>query len=263
MNIKWFSKRDQLMVLALSVPLLARLYMDGQDAAMHRLALLIVIFIVAFGWNALFAKLMAKEIGAGQLEFAMLFALLLPSPVGWGGVVLATSFGWVFGREIFGGKEILPPALIAMAFAIFSFPDGGFETQWILSVRPDPLLALACLPGAALLLWKGVLRWQVVAGALLGVAVMLVLIDIPQSQQWWEHYLLGTFAIGVLFLAANPECAPRNKKARWLYGGLLGVLIISIRLFNPDQPDGVAFSILLGGLFAPLLDRALNWRGKT
>ena len=188
---------------------------------------------------------------------ALTFVLLLPGSVAWGGAVLALSFGAVFGREIFGTKAILSPALVGLAFAIFSFPKGGYEAQKILSLAPDPLFALSCLPGAAMLIWQDNLSWRVALGAVLGAAAAGLLMNAPA---WWEHLSLGTFAAGVLFLAAAPEGAPRAEGARWLHGILVGALIIVIRLANPDQPDGVVFAALLGGLFAPLLDRALRWR---
>ena len=160
----------------------------------------------------------------------------------------------------FGGKAILPPALVALSFAIFSFPGGGYETLEILSAAPNPLLALSCLPGAAWLLWKRRLAWQIIVGAVAGAVLAALLLPEPSSLIWWKHFILGTFSIGIVFLAAAPEAAPRLTGAHWLYGAMIGGLIIVIRLANPDHPDGVVLAVLIGGLFAPLLDRAVAWR---
>ena len=260
MAIQWFKNNDLPFLLALSPPLLVRFFGDGPDAATQRLALLVLAFGLAYAWSAVFERQIRRSPQGAQLHFAMLFVLFLPAPVGWVGAVLAVSFGWVFGREIFGGRAILPPALIALAFAIFSFPAGGYETLQILSAPPEPLLALACLPGAAWLLWKKAIAWPVVVGAALGVVLAAWLVGAPSSPPWWSHFALGTFSIGILFVAAAEECAPHTERACWLYGLLIGALIVSIRLANPEQPDGVALAVLLGGLFAPLLDRALSWK---
>ncbi|MCK5546833.1 MAG: RnfABCDGE type electron transport complex subunit D [Rhodospirillaceae bacterium] len=254
-------QEDFQFTLALILPLLVRLNTDGQDVALQRLALLVLLFAVAYGWNIVFTKQIGKTPEIYQFNFAILFSLLLPSPVGWGGAVLAASFGWVFGREIFGTKTVLSPVIIALAFAIFSFPDGGYEARQILSAASDQLLAISCLPGAAWLLWKGVLSWRVVVGAMVGVAATILLMAGPESS-WWSHFMLGTFAPGILFIAAAPESMPRSENARWVYGLMVGALIILIRTANPDQPDGVVFAVLLGSLFAPLVDRALNWRPR-
>ena len=108
-------------------------------------------------------------------------------------------------------------------------------------------------------MWRGSLAWQVAVGAVVGVAAAGLLMDDPG---WWRHLGLGAFAAGVLFTAAISERAAGGQGARWLHGILVGALIAVIRLANPDQPDGVVFAALLGGLFAPLLDRALSWRHR-
>jgi len=251
---------DLLWVLALAPPLAVRLHGDGAEAALQRLLLLAVALGAAYVWAALFARQAERPLGPGLPAFAMTFVLVLPGPVAWSDAVLALSFGAVFGREMFGGRPILPPALIGLAFAIFSFPEGGFEAQGILVYSPDLLFALSCLPGAAVLASRGSLAWQVTAGAVVGVAAAGLLMGGPA---WWEHLGLGAFAAGVLFLAAAPEGAVGGRSAQWLHGILVGVLIVVVRLANPDHPDGVVFATLLGGLFAPLLDRALGWRPRN
>jgi Na+-transporting NADH:ubiquinone oxidoreductase subunit B len=250
---------DLFWVLALTPPLAVRLYGDGTEAAVDRMLLLALALGIAYAWAGLFARLQGRPMGAGLPAFAMTFTMMLPEPVAWGGAVLAISFGAVFGREIFGGRAILPPALIGLAFAIFSFPEGGFEGRGVLALPPDPLFAVSCLPGAVLLALRGSLAWQVAAGAMIGATATAFLMG---DFAGWEHLGRGAFAAGALFLAASPEGAVAGKGARWLQGMLVGVLVIVIRLANPDQPDGAVFAILLGGLFTPLLDRALSWRPR-
>jgi Na+-transporting NADH:ubiquinone oxidoreductase subunit B len=253
------TRTDALWVLALAPPLAVRLYWEGTEAAIERLALLALGLAVVYAWAALFARRAHRPLGPGLPAAAMVFAVMVPGPVGWGVATLALSFGVVFGREMFGGRAILPPALVGLAFAIFSFPEEGFELESFLALPPDPLFAAACLPGAGVLALRGALAWQVAAGALIGTAATGFLMGEPA---WWEHFGLGTFAAGILFLAAAPEGAARGATARLLHGVLVGALVIAIRLADPDQPDGVVFAVLLGGLFAPLVDRALAWRPR-
>jgi Na+-transporting NADH:ubiquinone oxidoreductase subunit B len=253
------SSDERFTALALALPLGARLYGDGMEAAMQRLLVLALALAIAYGWAALFARRAGRPFGPGLPAFAMTFVIMLPGPVAWGGAVLALSFGAVFGREMFGGKPILPPALFGLAFAIFSFPEGGFEARGVLATSPDIVFALSCLPGAALLMSRGLLTWQVAAGAVVGMAAVGFLMGDPA---WWKHPGAGAFAAGILFLAAAPQGAVAGNGARCLQGILVGALIVVIRLANPDQPDGVVFAVLLGGLFAPLMDRALGWRPR-
>lgn len=250
--------RDELFgVLALAPPLIVRLYEEGTEAALQRLLLLVLAIGIAYIWAILFALRTERPPAPGLFVFAAAFVLLLPGPVPWGSAILALSFGAVFGREIFGGQTILPPALIGLAFAIFSFPEAGYETRDILAQSPDLLFAMSCLPGAAVLILRGSLSWQVAVGALVGLVVAGLLSGDPA---WWQHPGLGTFTAGVLFLAASSEGAGKRKSAQLLHGFLVGILILLIRYADPAQPDGVVFAALLGGLFAPLADRALGWR---
>ncbi|GJM44002.1 MAG: hypothetical protein DHS20C21_08440 [Gemmatimonadota bacterium] len=248
---------DVLSSLALLPILAVRLHADGGNGAGQRLALFALVLMIAHGWAALFAYHTKRPIGPGLIPYALLFVALLPGPVAWGGAVLAISFGSVFGREVFGGKAILPPALIALAFALFSFPKGNFEVLGLLSQPPDLVFALSCLPGAALLAWYGGLAWQVAAGAVLGTVAAGLATGHPA---WWTHLWMGTYAAGILFLAAAPEGSAKTQGARWLHGAIIGALVVLIRFTNPEQPDGVVFAALLGGLFAPLLDRIPVWR---
>ncbi len=253
------NRDDALWVLALAPPLAVRLYEDAPEAAVQRVVLAAVALAIAYAWAALFARRAGRPLGPGLPAFALGFVVLLPGPVAWGGAVLALSFGAVLGREVFGGRAVLPPALIGLAFAIFSFPEGGFETQGTLALPLDPLFAASCLPGALVLGLRRRLAWPVPVGAVLGAGAAALLLGDPA---WWEHPVLGAAAAGVLFLAAAPEGAARGIAAQGLHGALVGALIVVIRLSNPDQPDGVVFAALLGGLFAPLLDRALAWRPR-
>lgn len=251
---------DWLRTLALVCPLLVRFSGEETNVALARLTLLVVIFAVAWGWSAAFAKRLRYRPEGSQALFAVLFVVMLPTPVGLGSAIVATSFGWVVGYAIFGGKPILPPAVVALAFAIFSFPESGYEVQDVLSAPPSLVLALSCLPGAGLLLWKGLLPWRPVVGVAVGAGAALYFMSAPTSLPWWNHAILGGFAIGVLFVATAPDAVPLTQRAHWAYGALVGWLIIVIRLGSAEQPDGVVFALLIGCLLAPLLDRAMSWR---
>lgn len=258
MKLSSSQRNDLVWALALAVPLAARLLGEDAQAASQRLQLLALAFAVAAAWAWVFARAARRPLGSGVPAFAMGFVVMLPGPVGWGSALLALSFGAVFGREIFGGRAILPPALIGLAFAIYSFPVAGFETLDVVAQPPDATLALACLAGAAVVLaLRGGLAWQVALGAVVGVMLPGLLMDGPP---WWEHLGRGGFAAGVLFLAAAPQSAVGRPSARFVHGLLVGALVVVFRLANPEHPDGVVFAALLGALFAPLIDRAWGWR---
>lgn len=248
---------DKFKIAGLSLPLAARLFADGAEAGADRLLLLVLSLLVAYALAAKFAREADRPIGPGIIPFVLMFVVFLPVPVSLVSAGVAICFGSIFGREVFGGKPILPPALIALAFALFSYPDGGFQLRHLMDQSPDPIFAAASLAGGVLYLWKGFLVWRVAAGAVLGTLLGSFL---TMGTVSWEQPLLGAYVAGVLFLAAGTESAPRNENARWLHGFLVGMLVMVIRSADPDQPDGIVFAALLGCLFAPLLDRVLMWR---
>jgi Na+-transporting NADH:ubiquinone oxidoreductase subunit B len=68
------------------------------------------------------------------------------------------------------------------------------------------------------------------------------------------HLLIGGFAFGAVFMATDPVSAAQTNRGKWIYGILIGVLTILIRVFNPAFPEGIMMAILLMNVFAPLID---------
>ncbi|MEM6796436.1 MAG: NADH:ubiquinone reductase (Na(+)-transporting) subunit B, partial [Acidobacteriota bacterium] len=105
---------------------------------------------------------------------------------------------------------------------------------------------LACLFGAAVLIATGVGSWRVMAGALIGALGVTTLLNAIGSQTnplievpfYWQM-VLGGWAFGVVFMATDPVSAAQTDKGRWIYGILVGVLAIVIRVLNPAYPEGI------------------------
>ncbi len=120
---------------------------------------------------------------------------------------------------------------------------------------------LACLLGAGLLIMTGVGSWRIMSGmtlGALGLATLLYVVGSPtnpmfQLPPWW-HLVLGGFAFGVVFMATDPVSAAMTETGKWIFGGLIGVLTVLIRVINPGFPEGVMLAILFGNVFAPTID---------
>ena len=65
---------------------------------------------------------------------------------------------------------------------------------------------------------------------------------------------MGGWAFGTVFMATEPVTAPSTDGGRVVYGFLIGVLVVLIRVVNPAYPEGMMLSILLMNVFAPLID---------
>jgi Na+-transporting NADH:ubiquinone oxidoreductase subunit B len=120
---------------------------------------------------------------------------------------------------------------------------------------------LAVLIGAAVLIATRVASLRVMAGAFIGMVAAALLFnrfvgaDLPFADMSWHwHLVLGSFAFGVVFLATDPVTAAATDRGRWIYGFLIGGLVVVIRVANVAHPDGVMFAILFGNIVAPLID---------
>ena len=68
------------------------------------------------------------------------------------------------------------------------------------------------------------------------------------------HLLVGGFAFGAVFMATDPVTSPSTYTGKRIYGILIGMLAVLIRVFNPAYPEGMMLAILFMNLFAPLFD---------
>ena len=71
---------------------------------------------------------------------------------------------------------------------------------------------------------------------------------------WGNHLLVGGFAFGAVFMATDPVSAAQTAKGKWIYGFLIGIIAILVRVFNGAYPEGMMMAILLMNVFAPTID---------
>ena len=139
---------------------------------------------------------------------------------------------------------------IAWMDAFLGHIDGSFgETS-----------TLAILIGGAVLLLSGIASWRIVAGTLLGTIGASWLFglgaapDSPLSLPWYWHLVLGGYAFGLIFMATEPVTAAVTDAGRWIYGALIGIMVVLIRIANPAYPEGMMLAILFANCFASLID---------
>jgi Na+-transporting NADH:ubiquinone oxidoreductase subunit B len=121
---------------------------------------------------------------------------------------------------------------------------------------------LAILIGAVILICTGIASWKIMVSGVLGVAVMGFLLnqfgESDYSQiPFWYHFILGGFAFGIVFMATDPVTAAQTETGKWVYGFLIGVVAILVRVVNPAFPEGVMLAILLMNVCAPLIDHCV------
>lgn len=118
---------------------------------------------------------------------------------------------------------------------------------------------LAILIGAVILLYTGIGSWKIMFSTFVGGFLMAYLFNIiganaAMNVPALHHLCLGGFAFGAVFMATDPVSGARTETGKYIYGFLIGVFSIIIRVFNPAYPEGVMLAILLMNTFAPLID---------
>ncbi|MEE2931756.1 MAG: NADH:ubiquinone reductase (Na(+)-transporting) subunit B [Bacteroidota bacterium] len=117
----------------------------------------------------------------------------------------------------------------------------------------------AIMLGGLLLILSGVGSWRIILTTFIGGYFMAYIFNIWGSNTLMStpahiHLLIGGFAFGAVFMATDPVSAAQTNLGKYIYGFLVGVLAILIRVFNPAYPEGMMLAILFMNVFAPLID---------
>ena len=192
------------------------------------------------------------------------------------------------------GMNILNPALTARAFLFFAYPaEMSGDKVWIaekadaysgatplslgasdkISQMPDfsdmffgfipgsigETSTLAVLIGAVILITIGIGSWRIMLSTVVGALIMGYIFNLWGANAYMEipahyHLVMGGFAFGAVYMATDPVSATQTTKGKYIYGVLIGILAVLIRVFNPAYPEGMMLAILFMNVFAPLID---------
>ncbi len=120
---------------------------------------------------------------------------------------------------------------------------------------------LAVLFGAAVLIISGIGSWRIMLSVVVGTILTSLLLNAVGSETnsmfaipFYWHMVIGGMAFATVFMATDPVTAPSSKTGQLIYGFLIGVLLIVVRVLNPAYPEGLLVAILLMNVFSPLID---------
>lgn len=238
-----------LQALALVFPLGVVVFERGGAAA----AVLIAALATALAWETLFCRVRKRPQTFNAVTTAMIFAIMAPADLPFWQIAVVVSLGTIIGELIFGGRGFgfLNAGAVSLALLVFSFPGTPLP-------MPGSALALATVPGAALLLASGVISWRIGVAAL----VVLAVLGSPFAEPSMITELGVAIAVPLVFLVSDPAAAATTNHGRIAHGVLAGFLI-SVFDTLPGagvSPDAVIFAALLASIFAPLLDHfAIEW----
>ena len=138
----------------------------------------------------------------------------------------------------------------------------GGPLDWFLGTIPGCIgetSTLAILIGAAILLWTGIASWRVMLSVFAGGYLMGLLFNLIGANAYMDipayyHLIIGGFAFGAVFMATDPVTGSQTNVGKYIYGFLIGVMAVLIRVLNPGYPEGMMLSILFMNAVAPLID---------
>lgn len=292
----------------------------GQEEAffsLHNLAFgarwVLPIVLVSYAAGGLvevtFGIIRKHPINEGFLVTGMLIPLIVPPTIPLWQVALATVFGVLVGKEIFGGTgmNVLNVAMTARAFLYFAYPSQISGEVWtqlageqmvdsysgatalaiaqntVTSGGADVVAALGnffslenmfmgyipgsigetstlmALIGALILIGTGVGSWKIIVSVFLGALGMGFIFNLAGANAFMElpphyHLVIGGLAFGAVFMATDPVSAAQTETGKWIYGLLIGMLTVLIRVLNPAYPEGIMLAVLFMNVFAPLID---------
>lgn len=141
--------------------------------------------------------------------------------------------------------------------------EGVFTfSNLFMGLRPGSIgetSTLMCLIGAAILIATGAGSWKIIVSVFGGAYLMGLFLNLVGGNAYLDmpaqyHLVIGGLAFGAVFMATDPVTAAQTESGKWVYGLLIGMFTVLIRVFNPAYPEGIMLAILLMNVFAPLID---------
>ncbi len=267
------------MIIALLPATFVSIYLFREKAIL----LILVGITVAVASEALFQFIFKRKFtfrDGGAITTGLLLALSVSPSTPLYVLAAATAFGIIVGKQAFGGfpKNLFNPALFGRLFLILAFPTA--MSPWLSPVdmvstttplrvfrdsgMTSPIMdlfvgniggsigevsAVALLIGAAYLIYKKYANWKIPASCLTAVAVISLL----NGQNPLFHIFSGSLILGAFYMATDPVTSPKSDVGRIIFGGLVGVIIMSIRLWG-WVPEGTTFAILGMNYFVPFIN---------
>jgi len=282
--IKWQRPNVHVMY-ALAPAMVASVYFFGWRS----LLMLSVVCVAGFLTEYFYLRVTYKEpVSSAVFVSCFLFALSLPPTIPIWIAIVGIVFGIMFGKMVFGGfgRNIFNPALVGRAFIYISF-GGPMTAAWVNHIgggaggfarfsadavtQATPLSqvsqglavsklsmflgneagcigetsAILLLLGGIYIVYKKFANWRIVLSifiSMLALQTAFWAAGVGNALDPLSAVTGGGFMMGAWFMATDPVSASQTNGGRWIYGILIGSLTVMM------------FAILLGNMFAPIVD---------
>ena len=170
---------------------------------------------------------------------------------------------WIY-TTLQEGQQLVDGFSGATALAVMAAGEGTMPSDFDMFFGFIPgsigeTSTLAILLGAIVLVATGIGSFRIMASVFIGGLAMGTILNIFAVNDFmampaYKHLIMGGFAFGAVYMATDPVSASQTGVGKYIYGLLIGVITVLIRVVNPAYPEGMMLAILFMNVFAPLID---------
>ena len=283
-------------VIALMPALLFSIYVFGLGALVVTLTSVLGCVMVEYLLQKYLVRGNLTITNGSAVITGLLLAMNLPSNLPIWIILIGCVVAIGLGKYAFGGlgQNIFNPAILGRVFLLISFPQqmtswplpmvnrdcyldattgatvlGKMKLNELLPENVDlmnafvgqmggslgEISAIALLLGGAYLLIRRIISWHIPVAVIGSVAVFSLLVGINPLVS----ILSGGVLLGAIFMATDYVTSPMTRQGMLLYGVVIGVITMIIRLCGA-YPEGVSFAILIMNGFTPLINKYMQPR---
>lgn len=122
--------------------------------------------------------------------------------------------------------------------------------------------AVLILLGGIYLVARNMMNWRIPVAVLSSAFVLSGILYLIDKQVYPDPVFMlfsGGLMLGAVFMASDMVSSPMTSLGVWIYGALIGLLVIVIRIWG-GLPEGVMYAILLANALSPHIDKAIRPR---
>lgn len=113
--------------------------------------------------------------------------------------------------------------------------------------------------GAIFLIVMRIASWRIMLSMFVGGSLMAIVLNMWGATPfmevpWYYQMYMGSFLFAMAFMATDPVTASNTNTGKIIYGFMIGVIGMLVRVINPAYPEGWMLAILFLNTFAPLID---------
>jgi len=236
------------------------------------------LFMIIVSWFTLNTALQNKDNHAKALKIT-LFGLLF---MVFGNIVLYKSGEFIFPANTTVDLTSTPTPLALFRNQDFSFANFSLEDDKLSFLELFFGLRLGSIGegsifliilGGIYLIKTGTANYRsmysAIVASLLSIAIFyyagLISVNQPyfssinknimtQVTDILSYFMSGGLLYMCVFMVTDPVTAPNKPLSLYIYGALIGFIVVLIRVFSPSFPEGISFAVLFGNMFASLID---------